>query len=157
MTLFLNYQAFLWLCESSEFEIGGARRWARFSLCEEQHTAEYGAILDYGIRASAQWRPGRSTTAHVVLNLRSLIPALAKDVRLFVVSLQCLLMCSQLCSIDILVDLQPVGWNLTGALRSPLREARRTRGSGYDHSIVCSWVPVSSPIDTHGLSLTVFE
>ena len=64
----------------------------------------------------------------------------------------------KMCSIDIFDNRQLLGWNLKGGLFDP-----RFGGKGavcdrrWAHSIARPWVLSSSPIETYGLSLTVFE
>ena len=65
----------------------------------------------------------RSTTAHIVLNLRSLIWAFGEScTRLFMASLQSQKMSYHTCSVYIFVDLQPFGCNFKrGLFELPLR------------------------------------
>ena len=77
---------------------------------------------------------------------------LAKAVRLFFASLHSRPMCPQMCSNDIVVDVQPVGWTLKEGLFLHPLGLRRVRGSGigpFDSLPICSyWLP----IDIYGIS-----
>ena len=79
--------------------------------------------------------------------------ALAKTVRLFTASLYIEPMCSQICSLDIFVHLQPFGCNIKRRLIDPLSHLiRRTLGSGlglFDCTpTLCSYY---LPTGTYGL------
>ena len=73
-------------------------------------------------RSSLQWWSSRSTTAHIVLDLRSFVWDLAKAVRLFIALLysQPIRACSQMCSLGISIDLHPFDWKYKGGLFDPL-------------------------------------
>ena len=65
-------------------------------------------------RSSPPWRSGRLTTAHIVLDLGSLIWGFGETCS--IASLHIQTMCSHMCSIDISVDFQKAGLNLKWGL-----------------------------------------
>ena len=69
---------------------------------------------DQWTRSSPQWWSGRTTIAHIVLDLHSLIWGFGKScIRWFMASLHSQIMCSRICNIDIFVDLWDVGvWHI---------------------------------------------
>ena len=111
-------------------------------------------------RSSPQWWSGRSTITHIVF--RSAFTHLGLWQKLYDCSLQHFSqpMGPKMCSIDIWVDLQLVGWNLKGrlftipSLGSRLSETWGSGISSFNSSPTGSYL---LPIDTNGPSATVFE
>ena len=107
-------------------------------------------------RSSPQWL-SRSTTTHdcdALICFHS-FKALAKAVWLFITLFhnQPMPMYPKMCSIDIFLNLQPVGWNLKGDFSTPRFGGLRSQG--WTHSIAHPWVPINSPL-THVVYLLPF-
>ena len=117
-------------------------------------------LQDKKTRISPQWRSARSTTAHIVLYLRSLIWGFRKSCTIVhsITSQQA--MRSEICCLDISLNFHRFGCNVKGDFSTaPLvLEARggrcRLRKGLFDSTSMGSY---ERPIDTYILSLTVFE
>ena len=82
--------------------------------------------------------------------------ALATAVRLYIASIHNQPMYPKMCSMDIFVNLQPVGWYLKGELFDPrFGELGGVGSRGLAHSIARLCVPISSPL-THMVYILPF-
>ena len=105
--------------------------------------------------SSPQRWSGCSTTAHIMFHLHSLMQGFGVSGTIFKAYIQSLKMSYQTCSVDIFVDHQPFGCNLTW---KGIFSTRSLFGDWEDVRVYDR--PIGScqlPIDTYGLPLTVLS
>ena len=102
------------------------------------------SLVTVFIRSSPQWWSGRSTTAHIVLDLRSPICSFGESFTIVnCVTSQPTNVFPEMCSDDISDDLQKFCYNLKGDFSTPCLGV--LENWGWAHSKVRPWVPISSP------------